>query len=130
MGQYSNKGVYYHFNVMCFNEDENKIEGNILSAFSNAKMKFKEISVQRKDLFLGSIPTNASYLVNNKKFFFSTLISIEASSFLNLEQLNENIAYSTDPNSLRLCDRQYGIPLNLSLYEEPKKKDISKIITP
>lgn len=124
MNDFSCKGVYYHFNVMCFNEDENLIDGRIMSAFSESKMKFKEISVERKDIFLGSIPSNATFLVNNLKFYFSKLLNIEACSFVNLEQLNDNIAYSHQVNCLRLCDRQYGIPLNVDLYDLPKQKGL------
>lgn len=110
--------VYYHCNIMCFDETEEIIEGAITQAFSDLDIKKKINTHSRKDLFWAAFPSNATRLVQQKKYLMSLLIGLEASVLITYEGNNQK---STDKGIL-LCDRIYGIPFRVDIYDEPLKR--------
>ena len=112
--------VYYHCNIMCFDETEEIIEGAITQAFSDLDIKKKINTHSRKDLFWAAFPSNATRLVQQKKYLMSLLIGLEASVLITYEGNNQK---STDKGIL-LCDRIYGIPFRVDIYDEPLKRGI------
>lgn len=112
--------VYYHCNIMCFDETEEIIEGEITQAFSDLDIKKKLNTHSRKDLFWAGFPSNATRLVQQKKYLMSLLIGLEASVLITYEGNNQK---STDKGIL-LCDRIYGIPFRVDIYNEPLKRGI------
>ena len=112
--------VYYHCNIMCFDETEEIIEGAITQAFSDLDIKKKINTHSRKDLFWAAFPSNATRLVQQKKYLMSLLIGLEASVLITYEGNNQK---STDKGIL-LCDRIYGIPFKVDIYDEPLKRGI------
>lgn len=112
--------AYWHYNIMAFDEDINIIDKECKKAFSDSGFKPKEVSLTRKDLFLAGIPTNGVRLTLEKDKLMAVLLDLEAVAFMNLEQNYEdkNIAVT----GTRLCDRIYGIPFSVDVFNEPKKK--------
>lgn len=118
------QGVYYHFNVMCFDESPNVIEKKINLAFSESKFKKRENTLGRKDLFLSAIPGNSSQLVGQKDNLMSLITDLEATAFSNFEMNFPD--QTTSHVGVKLCDRLYGIPRVVDIFDEPKKKGIIK----
>lgn len=118
------QGSYYHFNVMCFDDKPENIEKKINIAFSDSKFKKKENSLIRKDLFLAAIPGNASLMVSLKDNLMCLLTDLESVAFLNYEMnFSDN---RTAVQGVRLCDRLYGIPREVDIFDEPKKRGLIK----
>lgn len=116
MEKLSCKGVYFHYNVMCFDDDPKKIEKEINLAFSNTNFKKKTNSLTRKDLFLAGIPSNSVRLALEKDKMMSLVLDLEATSFLNLEQNYKSKVLGN--RGSRLCDRIYGIPFNVDVFDK------------
>lgn len=114
-------GVYFHTNIMCFDASHKEIEESINNAFSEAGFKKKEVTLLRKDLFWAGVPTNGSLLVNQKKNLMESILDLEACAFLSLEQNYED-DLTANNTGIRLCDRIYGIPFEIDIYNAPKKK--------
>lgn len=112
--------VYYHCNVMCFDETEDVIEGAITQAFSDLDIKKKLNTHSRKDLFWAGFPSNAARIAEQRKFLMSLLVGLEASVLINYDGNNQK---STDKGIL-LCDRIYGIPFRVDIYDEPLKRGL------
>lgn len=110
--------VYYHCNLMCFDETKSNIEASVSQAFSDLDIAKKENTISRKDLFWAGFPSNAPRLVQHKKYLMSLLLSLEASVFINYESNNQ---YVSD-KGLRLCDRIYGIPFRVDIFDKPLEK--------
>lgn len=118
------QGCYYHFNVMCFDEAPENIDKKINLAFAESKFKKKENTLARKDLFLSAIPGNSSLIVSQKNNLMSLITDLEAAAFINYEQ-NFPDDY-TGIKGVRLCDRLYGIPRVVDIFDTPKKKGLIK----
>lgn len=118
------QGVYYHCNIMCFDETSKVIDNEINNAFADSGFKKNEPTISRKDLFWSGVAGNGSNLINQKKYLMALLIDLEACAFLNYEQnYNDNI---TSTKGVKLCDRVYGIPITVDLFDEPKKRGLIK----
>ncbi|MCD0480382.1 DUF3875 domain-containing protein [Chryseobacterium sp. LC2016-29] len=115
-------GVYYHFNVFAFDEKESEIEKNIDSAFEQVSFVKKESSIMRKDLFFGSIGSNGARLARLKGHMMSLISGKEAFSLNTWEQ--NYFDTQTQLNGVRLCDRTFGIPKAVDLFDEPKRKGL------
>ncbi len=114
------KGAYYHFNVMCFDDTDSNIEKRINNAFAESGFSKKENTLSRKDLFFSGIPGNAVRMVSEKDYLMSLLIDLECSTFSIWEHnYSDN---TTVTKGIKLCDRIYGIPFQIDLFDEPKKK--------
>ena len=112
-----------HINFMCFGEDSNIINKRINNAFADSGFKKKENTLQRKLLFKGGLPGNGLLLFEkekNKQILFSLMTDLEALCFFNWEQ--NYASNSTSTNGLKLVDRLYGIPIDVDLFNEPKKR--------
>lgn len=118
-------GCYYHFNIMCFDAPKNNIEKYVNKAFSDTSFVKKEVSVSRKDLFLGGIGGNGSRIVSQKNHLMATLVDLEALAHIILEQ-NHSPETTLASKGLRLCDRVYGIPFVVDIFDKPKKDGIIK----
>lgn len=110
--------VYYHCNVMCFDETKEIIDGAITQAFSDLDIIKKNNTISRKDLFWAGVPSNASRLIEQKKHLMSLILALEASVLINYESNNSY----TISKGIRLCDRIYGIPFSVDIYDEPLEK--------
>lgn len=120
MNELGLQGAYYHFNVMCFDDLSENIDKKVNLAFSDAKFKKKENTLIRKDIFLSGIPGNSSLLVSQKDNLMCLLTDLESAAFLNYEvNYTDN---KTAVKGVKLCDRLYGIPREVDLFDEPKKK--------
>lgn len=111
------QGAYFHFNVMCFDEAPENIDKKINLAFAESKFKKKENTLTRKDLFLSGIPGNSSLLTSQKDSLMSLLTDLECASFINYEQ-NFSDDY-TGIKGVKLCDRLYGIPRVVDIFDIP-----------
>lgn len=125
MTSFGSLGVYFHTNVMCFDASNKDIEERINTAFSETGFKKKEVTLQRKDIFWAGVAGNGALLVTRKKDLMCLLLDIEAVAYLSLEQ-NYNNSITSQNRGVRLCDRIYGIPFEVSIYAEPKKKGLIK----
>lgn len=114
-------GVWFHTNIMCFDASGKDIEERVNSAFSSSGFKKKEPTLQRKDIFWAGVPGNGSLMASLKKSLMCILIDLEAVVYLCLEQ-NYNNSTTSNGKGVRLCDRIYGIPFEVDLYAEPKRK--------
>ena len=76
---------------MCFDETEEIIEGAITQAFSDLDIKKKINTHSRKDLFWAAFPSNATRLVQQKKYLMSLLIGLEASVLITYEGNNQSL---------------------------------------
>jgi hypothetical protein len=115
--------AYLHINIMCFGEETNIINKKINNAFASSGFKKKENTLSRKLIFQSGIPGNGLKLFEkekNKTIMFSLLLDLEALCFFNWEQ--NYATNSTSTTGLKLADRLYGIPIDVDLYNEPKKK--------
>ena len=110
--------VYYHCNVMCFDETKETIEAQVTQAFSDLDIVKKSNVLSRKDLFWAGVPSNASRLVEQKKYLMSLLVGLETSVLINYES---NHPYTIN-KGIRLCDRIYGIPFSVDVYDEPLER--------
>lgn len=115
------KGTFYHFNIMCFDDNENNIEKKINNAFAVSGFSKKENTLSRKDLFLSGIPGNAVRLAMEKDYLMSLLIDLESAAF-SIWEHNYSDSLTAITTGVRLCDRIYGIPFQVDLFDEPKKK--------
>jgi len=115
-------GVYYHFNILCFDDTKTNIDAKVNTAFNESGFKKKENTINRKDLFWSSFPTNGSRLVEERERLMSVITNLEASSFLNYETNFNNTGRSA--KGVRLCDRLYGIPYLVDIFDEPKERGI------
>lgn len=115
-------GVYYHFNVFAFDEKESEIDKSIDTAFEQVSFVKKESSILRKDLFFGSIGSNGARLARHKTHMMSLLSGKEAFSLNTWEQ--NYFDTQAQLNGVRLCDRIYGIPKAVDLFDEPKRKGL------
>lgn len=125
MSQLRLKGVYYHFNIMCFDDTYSNIERRVNLNFAESGFQKKENTLSRKDLFLAGIPGNAVRMATQKDYLMSLIVDLEASAFTIWEQnysddiIGDNkVGYK----GVKLCDRIYGIPFLVDLFDEPKKK--------
>lgn len=124
MNELGLQASYYHFNVMCFDDKPENIDKKINIAFSDSKFKKKENTLIRKDLFLSAIPGNSSLIVSQKDNLMCLLTDLEAVAFMNYEMnFSDN---RTAVKGVRLCDRLYGIPREVDIFDEPKKKGLIK----
>jgi conjugation system TraG family ATPase len=114
------QGIYYHFNIMCFDEAHDLINKKINLAFAESKFKKRESSLARKDLFLSGIPGNSTQIVNQKNNLMSLITDLEGCAFTNFEMNFSDD--TTSPVGVKLCDRLYGIPRAVDLFDEPKRK--------
>lgn len=114
------KLAYYHYNIMAFDDTRENIEKQIGIAFKDSGFKKKENTISRKDLFLSAIPSNGARLVTQRKNLMSLLLDLEGLAFFNWEQNYEQMSAT----GVRLCDRIYGIPFCVNIFEEPLKKGI------
>ncbi|MGV4459962.1 DUF3875 domain-containing protein [Ornithobacterium rhinotracheale] len=112
--------AYFHTNIMCFGDSKTNIERYINLAFNDAGIKKKENTLSRKDIFLGSFPAGAQRFVQLKKSLMSFMTDLEACSFLNYEQNQENLGNAM--KGVRLCDNIYGVPFSVDIFDEPKKR--------
>lgn len=115
--------AYLHINFMCFDEKQNIIEKKINNAFASSGFKKKENILSRKLLFKSALPGNGLMLIDNEKnvnILFSLMLDLEAVCFINWEQNYKDNATST--NGLKLCDRMYGIPVDVDIFDAPKEK--------
>jgi conserved protein found in conjugate transposon len=112
------KMAYFHYNIMAFDETRDTIDKHVNIAFGESTFKKKENILSRKDLFLAGIPGNGARLVTQKKNIMSLLIDIEGLAFFNWEQNYDNLS----SEGIRLCDRIYGIPFTVDLFNEPMRK--------
>lgn len=110
--------VYYHCNLMCHDDTSEAIEGYVTQAFSDLDIIKKTNTLSRKDLFWAGVPSNASRLVENKKFLMSLILGLEASVLIIYENNNQ---YSAD-KGFYLCDRIYGIPFRVDIFDAPMQK--------
>ena len=118
------QGIYYHFNIMCFDEAHDLIDKKINLAFAESKFKKRESSLGRKDLFLSGIPGNSTQLINQKDNLMSLITDLEGCAFTNYEM---NFPDETTSHiGVKLCDRLYGIPRVVDLFDEPKKRGLIK----
>lgn len=115
------KGTYYHFNIMCFDDTDNNIEKRINIAFASTGFSKKENTLSRKDLFLSGIPGNAVRLAMEKDYLMSLLIDLESAAY-SIWEHNYSDSLTATTTGVRLCDRIYGIPFQVDLFDEPKKK--------
>ncbi len=116
------QGAYYHMNIMCFDDAPQNIDKKINLAFAETKFKKRENTLARKDLFLSAIPGNSSLLVSQKENIMALLTDLEAAAFQNYEQnFPDNL---TGVKGVKLCDRLYGIPRVVDIFDEPMKKGI------
>ncbi|WP_159479750.1 DUF3875 domain-containing protein [Chryseobacterium sp. 18068] len=115
-------GVYFHFNVFAFDEKESEIEKSIDTAFEQVGFVKKESSIVRKDLFFGSIGSNGARIVRFKEHLMAMISGKEAFSFNSWEQ--NFFDTQTQLEGVRLCDRIYGIPKAVDLFDEPKRKQL------
>jgi hypothetical protein len=120
LSEWGCKGAYYHMNIMCFDDTETNIEKRINTAFSNSGFKKKENTLSRKDLFLSGIPGNAVRLALEKDKLMSLLVDLECAAF-SIYECNYSDSL-TATQGVRLCDRLYGIPFQVDLFDEPKRK--------
>lgn len=125
MTSFGSLGVYFHTNIMCFDAPNKDIEEKINSAFSESGFKKKEVTLQRKDIFWAGVAGNGALLANRKKSLMCILLDLEAVAYLSLEQ-NYNNDITTNNKGVRLCDRIYGIPFEVDIYKEPKRKGLIK----
>lgn len=124
LNELSLQGAYYHYNIMCFDNDYDIINKKVSQAFADSKFKKKENSLIRKDLFLSAIPGNASLLISQKENLMCLLSDLEGAAFLNYEQnYPDNF---TAVHGVKLCDRLYGIPRAVDFFIEPKRKGLIK----
>ena len=114
-------GTYYHFNIMCFDDTDDNITKRINIAFASSGFSKKENTLSRKDLFLSGIPGNAVRLVMEKDYLMSLLIDLESAAF-SIWEHNYSDGLTATTTGVRLCDRIYGIPFQVDLFDEPKKK--------
>lgn len=114
-------GVYFHTNIMCFDATHKEIEERVNTAFAESSFKKKEVTLLRKDIFWSGIAGNGSRLVSQKSSLMEILMDLEACSYLCLEQNYED-GISSHGKGVRLCDRIYGIPFEVDVYGEPKRK--------
>lgn len=114
-----NSIVYYHCNLMCFDENKDVIEGYINQAFSDLDMVKKTNILLRKDLFWAGVPSNAPRLIEQKKYLMCLMLALEASVLINYENNNQ---YSMADKGIRLCDRIFGIPFKVDVYDKPLEK--------
>lgn len=115
-------GVYYHFNVFAFDEKDSEIEKSIDTAFEQVSFVKKESSIFRKDLFFGSIGSNGARIVKFKEHLMSLISGKEAFSLNSWEQ--NFFDTQTQINGVRLCERIYGIPKAVDLFDTPKRKGL------
>lgn len=115
-------GVYYHFNVFAFDEKESEIEKSIDTAFEQISFVKKENSIVRKDLFFGSIGSNGARLVKFKEHLMAMVSGKEAFALNSWEQ--NFFDTQAQLSGVRLCDRIYGIPKAVDLFDEPKRKGL------
>lgn len=108
--------VYFHYNIMCFDDISKNIEKQINVAFAETKFKKKVSTLTRKDLFLSGIPSNANRIILEKDKMMSQILDLEACSFLNYEQ-NYQSNFLGNKGS-RLCDRLFGIPFNVDVFDK------------
>ena len=113
--------AYYHCNIMCFDESKDIIEGAVTQAFSDLDMVKKTNILSRKDLFWAGLPSNAARLVEQKKHLMALMLGLEASVLLNYENNNQ---YSMADKGIRLCDRIFGIPYRVDIYDEPLERGL------
>jgi len=113
--------VYYHCNIMCFDENKDVIEGAITQSFSDLDMVKKTNILSRKDLFWAGVPSNSARLIEQKKHLMSLMLGLEASVLLNYENNNQ---YNMADKGIRLCDRIFGIPFRVDIYDEPLERGI------
>lgn len=121
------QGAYYHFNIMCFDDAPENIDKRVNLAFAEAKFKKKENTLGRKDIFMSAIPGNASLLVSQKDNLMSLITDLEASTFMNYEQNfpdDDPEKIKSGYRGVRLCDRLYGIPRLVDIFDEPMKKGL------
>ena len=111
--------VYYHCNIMCFDESNDVIEGAVTQAFSDLDMVKKTNVLSRKDLFWAGVPSNSARLIEQKKHLMCLILGLEASVLLNYENNNQ---YSMADKGIRLCDRIFGIPFRVDIYDDPLEK--------
>lgn len=124
LNELSLQGAYYHYNVMCFDDNPQLIDKKVVQAFTEAKFKKKENTLVRKDLFLSAIPGNSSLLVSQKENLMCLLTDLESAAFLNYEQNYPD--NWTAVHGVKLCDRLYGIPRAVDFFIEPKRKGLIK----
>lgn len=115
-------GVYYHFNTFCFDDNPDVIDKKINVAFAESGFKKKENSINRKDLFWSAFPSNGSVLVQEKDRLMCMLTDLEAATFSSFEKNNDDGISGV--KGVRLCDRIYGIPFEVDIFDQPKKKGI------
>lgn len=116
MERLSCQGVYFHYNIMCFDEDSKTIEKQVNLSFSETKFKKKTNSLTRKDLFLAGIPGNGARIALEKDKLMSLILDLEACAFLNYEQNYKSKVLGNKGS--RLCDRLFGIPFNVDVFDK------------
>lgn len=112
--------VFYHLNVLGFEDDRNKhrqMENSVASAFKKLKINAKKNSIDRKNLFFAGIPGNA---VGISSDMYMPMPSDMVSALLYFEGGYKDATKSVD--GLRVVDRITGRPYATSMYRIPEER--------
>ena len=114
--------VRAHFNVQIWSENQQglqELNNQVITAFSQMDASVKAETIGAPQIWWAGIPGNEADFPMNDTF---DTFAEQASCFLNMET---NYRSSTSKSGIRFCDRLASKPVNVDLFDEPRKKGLT-----
>lgn len=114
--------VRAHFNVQIWNgngQELKELNNQVSTAFSQMDASVKTETIGAPQLWWAGIPGNEADFPMNDTF---DTFAEQASCFLNMET---NYRSSVSKSGIRFCDRLASKPVNVDLFDEPRKKGLT-----
>lgn len=114
--------VKAHFNVQVWSENQQELQemnNQVTTAFSQMDASVKAETIGAPQIWWAGIPGNEADFPMNDTF---DTFAEQASCFLNMET---NYRSSSSKSGIRFCDRLASKPVNVDLFDEPRKKGLT-----
>ncbi|OAQ41935.1 conjugal transfer protein TraG [Pedobacter psychrophilus] len=114
--------VKAHFNIQIWSENQQELQvlnNQVTTAFSKIDASVKAETIGAPQLWWAGIPGNEADFPMNDTF---DTFAEQASCFLNMET---NYRSSSSKAGIRFCDRIASKPVNVDLFDEPRKKGLT-----
>ncbi len=114
--------VKAHFNVQVWSENQQELQemnNQVTTAFSQMDASVKAETIGAPQVWWAGIPGNEADFPMNDTF---DTFAEQASCFLNMET---NYRSSNSKSGIRFCDRLASKPVNVDLFDEPRKNGLT-----